>query len=116
MRNNRSKTASNRTNVLVVTADVEFEQTVRATFTAAAQIDHPSVCPVFDSGEIDGTPFIAMQYIEGESLARIVEQLAPASVGNALRGVPRSRYNAIWRFSERHGGRSLRIPNRHSSD
>ncbi len=39
MRNNRSKTASNRTNVLVVTADAEFEQSARATFTAAAQID-----------------------------------------------------------------------------
>jgi pilus assembly protein CpaE len=39
MRNNRSKTASNRTNVLVVTADAEFEQTARATFAASAQID-----------------------------------------------------------------------------
>jgi len=35
---------------------------------AAAQIDHPSVCPVFDSGDIDGIPYIAMQYIEGETL------------------------------------------------
>jgi len=35
---------------------------------AAAQIDHPSVCPVFDSGDIDGIPFIAMQYVEGETL------------------------------------------------
>jgi len=35
---------------------------------AAAQIDHPSVCPVFDSGDIDGVPYIAMQFIEGETL------------------------------------------------
>src|SRR5262245_39127457 len=35
---------------------------------AAAQIDHPCVCPVHDSGDIDGIPFIAMQYIEGETL------------------------------------------------
>src|SRR5579871_6328507 len=35
---------------------------------AAAQIDHPSICPVFDSGDIDGVPYIAMQYIEGETL------------------------------------------------
>ena len=35
---------------------------------AAAQIDHPSVCPVFDSGDIDGVPYIAMQYVEGETL------------------------------------------------
>ena len=36
--------------------------------TAAAQIDHPCVCRVHDSGDIDGIPYIAMQYIEGETL------------------------------------------------
>ena len=35
---------------------------------AAAQIDHPCVCPVHDSGDIDGIPYIAMQYVEGETL------------------------------------------------
>jgi len=39
MRNNRSKAASNKTRVLVLTADAEFEQSVRATFAAGAQID-----------------------------------------------------------------------------
>jgi serine/threonine protein kinase len=35
---------------------------------AAARIDHPSVCPVYDSGDIGGIPYIAMKYIEGETL------------------------------------------------
>ena len=35
---------------------------------AAAQIDHPSVCPVYDSGDIEGIAYIAMQFIEGETL------------------------------------------------
>ena len=35
---------------------------------AAAQIDHPSVCPVFDSGDLGGVPYIVMQFIEGETL------------------------------------------------
>jgi pilus assembly protein CpaE len=39
MRNNRSKAASNKTRVLALTADAEFEQSVRATFAAGAQID-----------------------------------------------------------------------------
>ena len=39
MRNNRSKATSNKTRVLVLTADAEFEQSVQATFTAAAQIE-----------------------------------------------------------------------------
>jgi pilus assembly protein CpaE len=39
MRSNGSKAASSKTSVLVVTADAEFEQSVRATFASAAQID-----------------------------------------------------------------------------
>lgn len=35
---------------------------------AAAKIDHPLVCKVYDFGEIDGIRFIALQYIEGEDL------------------------------------------------
>ena len=35
---------------------------------AAAKIDHPQICKVYDFGEIDGIRFIAMQYIEGEDL------------------------------------------------
>ncbi|MBS0205133.1 MAG: serine/threonine protein kinase [Planctomycetes bacterium] len=35
---------------------------------AGAKIDHPLICKVYDSGEIDGIRFIALQYIEGEDL------------------------------------------------
>ena len=34
----------------------------------AAQITHPNICPVYDVGEIDGRFFIAMAFVEGESL------------------------------------------------
>src|SRR5262249_21039984 len=36
---------------------------------AAAALDHPNICPIFDIGEQDGRVWIAMQYIEGETLA-----------------------------------------------
>lgn len=35
---------------------------------AAAKIDHPLICKVFDFGEIEGIRFITLQYIEGEDL------------------------------------------------
>ncbi len=39
---------------------------------AAAAVDHPHVCPVYDAGEIDGTAYIAMRFIAGQSLARVL--------------------------------------------
>ena len=39
---------------------------------AAAKLDHPNICAIHEVGEEDGRRFIAMQYIEGETLdARI---------------------------------------------
>jgi hypothetical protein len=36
---------------------------------AAATLAHPNVCPVYDVGEVDGTPYLTMAYVEGQSLA-----------------------------------------------
>jgi predicted Ser/Thr protein kinase len=36
---------------------------------AAATLRHANICPLYDVGEIDGTPYLTMAYIEGRSLA-----------------------------------------------
>jgi serine/threonine-protein kinase len=38
----------------------------------AARLAHPNVVRVFDVGEDDGRPFIAMEYVEGETLAELL--------------------------------------------
>lgn len=38
----------------------------------AARLAHPNVVRVFDVGEDEGRPFIAMEYVEGETLADVV--------------------------------------------
>ncbi|MFN7697633.1 MAG: serine/threonine protein kinase [Deltaproteobacteria bacterium] len=38
----------------------------------AARIDHPNVCQVYDFGRQDGGSFIAMEYLAGETLARVM--------------------------------------------
>ena len=37
---------------------------------AAAKLDHANICTVFDVGDADGLTYIAMQYLEGETLDR----------------------------------------------
>ena len=40
---------------------------------AALALDHPNICTVFETGDFEGQPFIAMQYLEGETLKRRIE-------------------------------------------
>jgi predicted Ser/Thr protein kinase len=41
----------------------------------ARQISHPNVCRVYDIGEVDGMPFISMEYIDGEDLASLLPRI-----------------------------------------
>ena len=42
----------------------------------ASKISHPNVCGVIDFGEVDGTYYIAMEYLMGEPLANVQRALA----------------------------------------
>ena len=39
---------------------------------AAATLNHPNICPVYDIGEQDGTPYITMAYVQGRTLGEIL--------------------------------------------
>ncbi len=43
---------------------------------AQARIEHPNVCRVYEVGEVDGEPFIAMELIEGEPLDRAQHRMS----------------------------------------
>jgi serine/threonine protein kinase len=41
---------------------------------SAAAIDDPFICKIYETGEVDGEPFIAMEYVEGESLGQRIDR------------------------------------------
>src|SRR5262245_2919031 len=51
---------------------------------AIARLTHPNIVTIFDFGEHDGQPFIAMEYVEGESLAELIRRKAPLTIDRKL--------------------------------
>lgn len=52
--------------------DAETRERFAREARAAARLRHPNIVTVFDVGEQDGRPFIAMEFIEGRTLAAII--------------------------------------------
>jgi beta-lactam-binding protein with PASTA domain/predicted Ser/Thr protein kinase len=57
--------------------DQEFVERFRREAKSAAGLNHPNVVGVFDRGEHEGTYYIAMEYLEGQTLKDIVAAEAP---------------------------------------
>ena len=55
-------------------ANDQFHHRFKLEAKAAASLDHPYVCKVFESGECDGRLFIAMEFIDGESLRDAIDR------------------------------------------
>jgi len=41
---------------------------------AAASLDHPFICKIYETGEIDGNAYIVMEYIEGKDLRATLDE------------------------------------------
>jgi eukaryotic-like serine/threonine-protein kinase len=79
--------------------DREFVERFKREAEAAAGLQHPNVVAVFDRGDVDGTYYIAMQYLEGRTLKQLIDAgLSPEQAVGLIRQVLEGA-----RFAHRHG-------------
>ncbi len=52
---------------------------------AAARLDHENIVTIYDVDEVQGRPFIVMEYVEGEDLESLIQRRAPIPVVRAAR-------------------------------
>ena len=51
---------------------------------AAGRLHHPNIVTVFDAGEHEDQPFIAMEFVRGETLGRLIRRRAPMPLARRL--------------------------------
>ncbi|MCK5941990.1 MAG: serine/threonine protein kinase, partial [Planctomycetes bacterium] len=49
----------------------------RREIEAVSRIDHPNICTVYEAGEIQGSPYVAMRYVDGPTLAQLIADGVP---------------------------------------
>lgn len=57
--------------------DPEFRERFRREAQAAAGLAHPNIVSIFDRAEWEGTPYIAMELVDGKTLKELVRERGP---------------------------------------
>lgn len=55
----------------------------RREMKAIGRLNHPSIVRATDAGEVDGTHYLAMDYVDGIDLSRLVKYIGPLPVADA---------------------------------
>ncbi len=72
-----SKVVAIKTIIPSLAADPQFETMFLDEARVASGVHHPNACEIFDLGEDQGVLYLAMEWVNGESLARLVKVKPP---------------------------------------
>ena len=50
---------------------------------SAGSLQHPNIVTIYDLGEVDSSPYVAMEFVQGENLQGIIDLRAPIPHGTA---------------------------------
>jgi serine/threonine protein kinase/beta-lactam-binding protein with PASTA domain len=64
--------------------DGEFVERFRREAQAAARLNHPNIIAVYDRGEANGRPYIAMEYLQGRTLKQMIQKEGPLPAERAI--------------------------------
>src|SRR5271166_2413907 len=62
----------------------QWLQRFRREARAAGRRSHPNIVAIFDIGDDDGRPFLAMEFVDGRSLDAILKESAPLDPGRSV--------------------------------
>ncbi len=66
-----------------LTSDSEFRQRFRREVRSVGMLNHPGIVTIFDAAEHETNSFLVMEYLEGQTLAQLIEMDGPFSSARA---------------------------------
>jgi serine/threonine protein kinase len=68
-----------------LSSDPAFVQSFEAEAWRAAELEHPNIVRIYEVGRFEDTPYLAMEYVDGQSLAEVIQGFGRLTVPQALK-------------------------------